>query len=254
MHLSESSAAGRQRFIWIGIAAFVVALWLSLVYAGAAFAGGGHSSAGWQNHTEGTSTSWGDNSDEGHPPPETPGGEGPCEEEGHTPPGETPPTETPPVETRQRRPRRWRPRRSTVRRRSRSRRRRRRRSKRRRSKRRRSKHRRCRRRRCRHRRCRHRRSKHRRCRRRRSRPRQWKRHTRRRVPTRRNRRPRPFSGKVAVAWSCLRSRVVAGGSRARRRSTKRLQLRERCRSPVAPFRCWRCSELPSWVSEPAYVR
>jgi hypothetical protein len=93
MRLSESRAAGRQRFIWI--AAFVVALWLSLVYAGAAFAGGDHPSAGWQDHTEGTSTSWGDTSDEGHPPPETPGGEGPCDE-GQTPPGETPPAETPP--------------------------------------------------------------------------------------------------------------------------------------------------------------
>jgi len=99
MRLSESRAAGRQRFILIGTAAFVVALWLSLVYAGAAFAGGDHPSAGWQDHTEGTSTSWGDNSDEGHPPPETPGTEGPCDEEGHTPPGETPPAETPPAET-----------------------------------------------------------------------------------------------------------------------------------------------------------
>lgn len=96
MRLSESRAAGRQRFILI--AAFVVALWLSLVYAGAAFAGGDHPSAGWQDHTEGTSTSWGDTSDEGHPPPETPGEEGPCNE-GHTPPGDTPPEETPPVET-----------------------------------------------------------------------------------------------------------------------------------------------------------
>jgi hypothetical protein len=97
MRLSESRAAGRQRFIWI--AAFVVALWLSLVYAGAAFAGGDHPSAGWQDHTEGTSTSWGDTSDEGHPPPETPGTDGPCNDEGNTPPGETPPTDTPPAET-----------------------------------------------------------------------------------------------------------------------------------------------------------
>jgi hypothetical protein len=101
MRLSESRAVGGQRSIWIAV--FVAALWLSLVNAGTAFAGGEHppdsGSSGWQHHTEGDSTSWGDTSDEGHPPPETPGAEGPCEEEGHTPPGETPPTETPPVET-----------------------------------------------------------------------------------------------------------------------------------------------------------
>jgi hypothetical protein len=101
MRLSESRAVGGQRSIWIAV--FVAALWLSLVNAGAAFAGGEHppdsGSSGWQHHTERDSTSWGDTSDEGHPPPETPGAEGPCEEEGHTPPGETPPTETPPVET-----------------------------------------------------------------------------------------------------------------------------------------------------------
>jgi hypothetical protein len=118
MHLPESRAAGNRRSIWIAV--FAAALWLSLVNAGAAFAGGEHWSQGqsksqdhgstdWQ-HSEGHSGSWGGTTNEGHPPPAPPGQEnGPCNEEGHgqpggppseTPPGyETPPVETPPVET-----------------------------------------------------------------------------------------------------------------------------------------------------------
>jgi hypothetical protein len=103
MHDSESRATGSQRFIWISV--FAVALWLSLVNAGAAFAGGEHPSQGsspeygnanWQHDTEGSPTSWGDTQDEGHPPPEAPAPEQPCTEE--QPPEETPPEETPPEE------------------------------------------------------------------------------------------------------------------------------------------------------------
>jgi hypothetical protein len=92
MHHSESCAAGDRRFIWIAV--FAVALGLSLVNAGAAFAGGEHPSQG-----QGYPTSWGDTSDEGHPPPEAPAPETPCTEEEKPPGHETPPVETPPVET-----------------------------------------------------------------------------------------------------------------------------------------------------------
>jgi hypothetical protein len=111
MHHSESRAPVDRRFIWISV--FAVALWLSLVNAGAAFAGGEDSSAGqgsWsdqggadtQHDTGEHSPSWGDTPDEGHPPPEAPAPEEPCEEEGPpeggTPPEEKPPEWTPPEE------------------------------------------------------------------------------------------------------------------------------------------------------------
>jgi hypothetical protein len=105
MHQSEPRAHGNRRSIWISV--FAVALGLSLVNAGAAFAGGEHPPPG----TEGTPSSWSNTSDEGHAPPETSGPEQPCTEEkppGHekppvetppvTPPVETPPVVTPPVE------------------------------------------------------------------------------------------------------------------------------------------------------------
>src|ERR671917_828796 len=106
MHLSEPRAAGDRRLIWISV--FVVALWLSLVNAGAAFAGDEHSSQGegssydhgstdWGHKTEGTPPSWEGGSDEGHTPPEGTVPEEPCEEE--TPPEESPPHESPPHES-----------------------------------------------------------------------------------------------------------------------------------------------------------
>jgi outer membrane biosynthesis protein TonB len=119
MHDSESRASRNQRFIWAAV--FAAALWLTLVNAGVAFAGGEHwqgqsSSSDDQNaglqHTDGDSGSWKATTDEGHhppkdeghPPPEGPAPEEPCDDEGHkppeTPPGhDTPPEETPPVET-----------------------------------------------------------------------------------------------------------------------------------------------------------
>jgi hypothetical protein len=118
MHLSEPCAAADRRFIWISV--FAVALWLSLVNVGPAFAGGEHppqdegyshdqGSGDWQHDKEGTPGSWGGTPDEGHPPPEAPVPEEPCKEEQppeetpppshETPPGhETPPVEKPPVE------------------------------------------------------------------------------------------------------------------------------------------------------------
>ena len=127
MHLSEPRAAGGRRFIWIS--AFALALWLFLVNASAAIAGGDHPSqgwdspgdhntSGWTHDSEGTPTSWDHPSDQGQPPPEGSGSGQPCEHPG-TPPEETPPVTppetTPPPETHLRR-RRHRRRRTHLRR------------------------------------------------------------------------------------------------------------------------------------------
>jgi hypothetical protein len=105
MHRSEPRAVGSRRLLWIS-AALAIALWLFLVNANAAFAGGDHSSNewgspgedsnSWSHDSEGTPGSWGHPPDQG-PPPEGSGEEQPCEHPG-TPPEETPPV-TPPETT-----------------------------------------------------------------------------------------------------------------------------------------------------------
>ena len=86
MHLSEPRAAPGRRFIWMS--AVAIALWLFLVNANAAFAGGDHGSntwgspgdqgsGTWQHDSEGTPTSWDHPTDQG-PPPEESGPGQPC--------------------------------------------------------------------------------------------------------------------------------------------------------------------------------
>ena len=65
MHLSEPSAAGTRRgLLWLSVLA--IALWLSLVSAGDAFAGGGHSSQGDSGSDHGKS--WSGHGDSGWGP------------------------------------------------------------------------------------------------------------------------------------------------------------------------------------------
>ena len=113
MHLSEPSAAGTRRGL-LALSVLAIALWLFLVSAGDAFAGGGHSSQGDSGSDHGKS--WSDHGDSGwdhgssgsdhgdsgwdhgssgsdHGSPGWHGPEGTPPPEGHTPGGGQPPSE-----------------------------------------------------------------------------------------------------------------------------------------------------------------
>ena len=93
-------AVDRRLLLWMS--AFAVALGLFLVNPGAALAGDGHGSHGWDSdhgsggwqHDSDKSGSWGHSPDQGQPPSEGSGPGQPCEEE--KPPQEKPPVEYPP--------------------------------------------------------------------------------------------------------------------------------------------------------------